>query len=118
MLTDLSRATVTLEYNALIQLESSENALNAIVQHISKSMTVEEGDWIDDDTVERLQKYHNAVEAYRKGAEQNSNLYQLVQEIFGFELSERSHDIIEESIGYTLIHEGVPLKKIVTGLHN
>ncbi|MGG4444532.1 hypothetical protein [Brevibacillus fortis] len=66
-----------------------------------------------DETVERLKKYHNAVEAYRKGTEQHSNLYQLFQEIFGFELSERSHDIIEESIGYTLIHEGVPLKKIV-----
>ncbi|WP_414853198.1 hypothetical protein [Brevibacillus sp. IT-7CA2] len=50
-MTDLSRATVTLEYNALKQLENSEAALNAIVQHISRSTTVEEGDWIDDDTV-------------------------------------------------------------------
>jgi hypothetical protein len=40
-------------------------------------------------------------------------LYQHFEETFGFELSERSHDIIAESIGYTLIHEGVSLKKIV-----
>lgn len=51
IMTDLSRATVTLEFNALKQLESSEATLNAIVQHISRWTTVEESDWVDDDTV-------------------------------------------------------------------
>jgi hypothetical protein len=51
-MTDLSRATVTLEYIALKKLESNEAVLEAIAQHISRSTTVEEGDWIDDDTVE------------------------------------------------------------------
>ncbi|MBG9944383.1 hypothetical protein ABE237_16980 [Brevibacillus formosus] len=50
-MTDLSGATVTLEYNTLKKLESNEVVLNAIVQYISRSTTVEEGDWIDDDTV-------------------------------------------------------------------
>ncbi|MGD8188548.1 hypothetical protein ACQCN2_00975 [Brevibacillus ginsengisoli] len=52
-MTDLSGATVTLEYNALKKLEENEAALDAIVQHISRSTTVEEGDWIDDDTIAR-----------------------------------------------------------------
>lgn len=52
MMTDLSRATVTLEYTALKELEANEAALKAIAQHISRSTTVEEGGWIDDNTPE------------------------------------------------------------------
>ncbi|MGO0058626.1 hypothetical protein ACTID9_00930 [Brevibacillus fluminis] len=51
-MTDLSGATVTLGYNALKKLEENEAALNAIVQHISSSTTVDEGGWIDDNTPE------------------------------------------------------------------
>jgi len=51
-MTDLSRATVTLEYNALKDLEANEAALKAIARHISRSTTVEEGGWIDDNTPE------------------------------------------------------------------
>lgn len=50
-MTDLSGATVTLDYTALKKLEENEADLEAIVRHISRSTTVEEGDWIDDDTV-------------------------------------------------------------------
>ncbi|MED1781997.1 hypothetical protein P4V43_09235 [Brevibacillus fortis] len=44
--------------------------------------------------------------------ENHVSLYRLSEEMFGFEISERSHDLIAETIPYTLIHEGVPLKKI------
>lgn len=50
-MTDLGGASVTLGYNALKELERNEAALDAIVQHISRSTTVDDVYWIDDDNI-------------------------------------------------------------------